>query len=113
MGTFVLIIHIIVAILLVLIVLLQVGKGASLANLFGGGSSEAIFSGAGGDVFLKKVTVVLIVLFMVTSLSLTIISYKQPSDTIMRKATGGPAPQPAAPQSQEAEIPEAAPASQE
>ena len=82
--TLITIVHIIVSILLILIVLLQIGKGANLSNLFGGGSgSDALLTSAGGDVFLKKFTVVLAVIFFLTSLSLTVISARVPTRSIL------------------------------
>ncbi len=92
MITLILVIHIIVSICLILIVLLQVGKGASLSGLFGGGGGgEAIFGGAGGDVFMKKLTVTFAVLFIFTSLTLTIISARRPLSTIIYKEPTVPA----------------------
>jgi preprotein translocase subunit SecG len=86
MITLILVVHIVVSICLILIVLLQVGKGASLSGLFGGGGGgEAIFGGGGGDVFMKKLTVVFAILFICTSLTLTIISVRRPLSTIIYK----------------------------
>ncbi|MFQ5867941.1 MAG: preprotein translocase subunit SecG [bacterium] len=91
MITLILVIHIIVSICLILIVLLQVGKGASLSTLFGGGGgTEAIFGGAGGDVFMKKLTVIFAILFIFTSLTLTIISARRPLSTIIYKKPSVP-----------------------
>ncbi len=87
MSNVVLVVHIITSIVLVLIILLQIGKGASMANLFGGGSSDAVFSGAGGDVFMKKITVVFAVVFALTSLGLTVLSSRGSSKTVMDKVT--------------------------
>ena len=87
MITIVLTVHIIVCLALILLVLLQVGKGANLAGLFGGGSgSETLFGGPSGDIFLKKVTVFLAVIFMVTSLYLAIYSRQAPSSIIKEEA---------------------------
>ena len=88
MSTIILIIHIVVSIFLILIVLLQIGRGATLSGLFGGGSSEAFLGVPSGDVFLKRLTVVFAVVFMLTSLSLTIIS--SPKKTILRRQIGSP-----------------------
>ncbi len=84
-NTVILVVHIITSIVLILIILLQIGKGASMSNLFGGGSSDAVFSGAGGDVFMKKITVAFAVVFVLTSLGLTILSSKGASRTVMDK----------------------------
>jgi len=95
MVTLILVIHIIVSVCLILIVLLQVGKGASLSSLFGSGASgEAIFGGAGGDVFMKRLTVVFAVIFIFTSLSLTIISVRRPLSTIMYRRPSVPVEMP-------------------
>jgi len=90
MNLIILIVHIVVAVLLILMVLLQVGKGASLSNLFGGGSSEAIFSGAGGDIFMKRVTIVLAIIFALTSLGLTMMTSKPGKKSIMQKIPYSP-----------------------
>ena len=96
MITLILVIHIIVSVCLILIVLLQVGRGASLSRLFGGGGgTEAIFGGGGGDVFMKRLTVIFAILFIFTSLTLTIISARRPLSTIIykRPAVPGAAPE--------------------
>ncbi len=66
--------HFIVCIALIAIVLLQAGKGGGMAGIFGGGGSDQIFSAPSGMAFIKKVTVVCAVLFMLTSLTLTLLS---------------------------------------
>jgi len=87
MITLILIVHVIIAVLLILVVLLQIGKGASLSNLFGGGTGrEALFTSAGGDVFLKRLTTVLAIIFFLTSLSLTVISSRMPTRSILDEA---------------------------
>ena len=73
MTVFIVIIHIIVCIGLILIVLLQTGKGASMGAAFGG-SSQTIFGSSGATTFLGKITTVVAVVFMVTSLILAFIS---------------------------------------
>ena len=62
--------HIVIAILLVITVLLQPGKGGDLGSMFGGGMSDSIFGSSGAVPFLTKTTRVLAVLFIITSLSL-------------------------------------------
>ena len=87
MITLILIVHVVIAVLLISVVLLQIGKGASLSNLFGGGTGrEALFTSAGGDVFLKKLTTVLAIIFFLTSLSLTVISARMPTRSILDEA---------------------------
>lgn len=77
-------IHILVCIWLIVIVLLQAGKGSGLSGLFGGGSApEAIFGG-GGDSTLKKITTVSAVVFLLTSTLLYIYVAKQGSNSVVR-----------------------------
>lgn len=67
--SFVLIIHVLVCIALILIVLLQSGKGAQMGAAFGG-SSQTLFGSPGAAGFLTKITTVAAVVFMLTSLLL-------------------------------------------
>ncbi len=69
-------IHVIVSAILVLVVLLQSGKRADLAGAFGGGGSQTAFGARGAATVLSKVTTISAVLFMITSLSLSILSSK-------------------------------------
>ncbi len=85
MAVLITILHIGVGVGLILLILLQAGKGASLSGLFGGGGGEAIFGGGGGDIFLKKLTTIFAILFMLTSLSLAIISAKAHNRTIVKE----------------------------
>lgn len=74
MYIFLLVVHIIVCVGLILIVLLQAGKGSGIAGLFGGGGSDQLFSAPSGMAFIKKVTVVMAIMFMLTSLLLTVMT---------------------------------------
>lgn len=73
MYTFLIIVHLFVSIILMAVVLLQSGKGAEMGAAFGG-SSQTIFGSRGAATFLSKLTVGAAVLFMVTSLSLSVLS---------------------------------------
>ncbi len=84
MYTLVSAIHIIVSIIIVIVVLLQVGKGASIGSTFGGGaSSQTIFGSAGPATFLTKITIGAAVIFMLTSTYLTYLSGKTRTSSIM------------------------------
>ena len=63
-------IHILVSIFLILVVLLQQAKGAGLSPVFGGGQS--VFGARGAAPFLSRLTAILAVLFMITSILLAI-----------------------------------------
>ena len=66
----VLLFHIIIAIVIIALVLLQQGKGASMGAAFGGGASNTLFGSRGPASFLMKLTGILVALFFVTSLTL-------------------------------------------
>jgi len=74
MTTALIVLHVIVSIFLIFIVLIQGGKGAELGAAFGGGSSQTVFGGRGAATFLNKLTTIVAVVFMLTSLVLAIIS---------------------------------------
>ncbi len=74
--------HIIAGGLLILIVLLQTGKGAAMGAAFGG-SSQTVFGSAGAGSFLGKLTTGIAILFMITSLSLATLSSKTTTSSIV------------------------------
>src|SRR2546430_10851896 len=94
--------HVIVCIFLILVVLLQQGKGADWAGAFGGGGSQTTFGARGAGTILSRATTAAAIIFMITSLALTIlISRPGGSSVINDKAvpkTSTPTPTPAAPQ---------------
>ena len=65
-------VHVAISIFLILVVLLQQGKGADL-SVFGGGGSQAAFGARGAATVLHKLTVICFVLFIVTTLSIGIL----------------------------------------
>jgi preprotein translocase subunit SecG len=68
------IIHVIVCLFLIIVVLLQSGKAADLAGAFGGAGSQTAFGPRGSATLLSKATTISAILFMVTSLSLSILA---------------------------------------
>jgi preprotein translocase subunit SecG len=74
MTTLLIIIHVIVSLFLIAVVLLQSGKGAELGAAFGGGSSHTLFGSRGAATFLNKMTTVAAVVFMLTSLTLAVVT---------------------------------------
>jgi preprotein translocase subunit SecG len=95
MSLAMLIVHIVACVALVLVVLLQAGKGASMGAAFGG-SSQTVFGSGGATPFLAKMTTVLAVLFMVTSLGLAILSGQTTMPSVMQDVTAQPAAAPTA-----------------
>jgi len=93
--------HVIVCVILVLVVLLQSGKGADLAGAFGGGATQTAFGSRGPASFLSKMTTIAAVVFMLTSIGLSMISIrteerKSVLETTGSKQTSAPAKAPAA-----------------
>ena len=86
--------HIIVSVALIVIVLLQMGKGAQAGASFGAGGSQAMFGSTGGN-FMSKVTAGAAIIFMLTSLSLAYFYGSPASQTVMPSSVAVPA-QPAA-----------------
>jgi preprotein translocase subunit SecG len=82
MYILVLIIHLIACVSLILIVLLQTGKGSAITGLFGGGGADQLMSAPSGMAFIKKITVVMAVVFVFTSLILTVSSARRGMKTI-------------------------------
>src|SRR3974390_2391748 len=74
MYVLLLILHIFVCLFLIIVVLLQSGKAADLAGAFGGMGSQTAFGPRGSATLLSKATTVSAILFMVTSLSLSIMA---------------------------------------
>jgi preprotein translocase subunit SecG len=72
--TIILVVHIIVCVALILIILLQSGKGADIGAAFGGGSSQTVFGSTGATPLLSKITIGAAVAFMMTSIVLTYFS---------------------------------------
>ena len=70
MLTAIAILHVVVSIALILIVLLQTGRGSEIGAAFGSGSSQTIFGSSVSSGFMTKLTTVAVVIFMVTSLVL-------------------------------------------
>lgn len=71
------ILHVLVAIFLVLVILLQAGKGAGIGAAFGGAGSQTVFGGRGAQTFLSKLTGIAAAVFFLTSLTLSFISSTQ------------------------------------
>ena len=75
------IVHILVCVFLVIVVLLQSGKAADLAGAFGGMGSQTAFGPRGSATVLSKATTVAAILFMLTSMSLAILSTRSGGGT--------------------------------
>jgi preprotein translocase subunit SecG len=99
METLVWIVHVIVAVAVIALVLLQHGKGADMGAAFGSGSSGSLFGATGSANFLSRSTAILATLFFLTSLGLAYFGLQQhkPASVLDRTAVPATTTQPAAP----------------
>jgi len=104
METLILIVHYIVCVFLIIVILLQAGKGADMGAAFGG-TSQTVFGSRGAATFLSKLTTAVAIIFLITSVSLASISRNKSKSSILKSvaptasvpmATPGPAASPAA-----------------
>ena len=79
MQTIVVVVHVIVAIAIIGLVLLQQGKGAEAGASFGAGASQTVFGASGSGNFLVRATTIGATIFFITSLSLAVFAKNQSS----------------------------------
>ena len=79
--TLVLIVHVIAALGVIGLVLLQHGKGADMGAAFGGGSSGSLFGATGSANFLSRATAILATVFFLTSLGLAYLATHKPRES--------------------------------
>ncbi len=80
MKEFLLVVHIIAALGIIALVLLQQGKGADMGAAFGSGASQTLFGARGSSNFLSRMTAVLAFVFFVTSLAQAVFYSKQTTE---------------------------------
>ena len=83
MHTAIIIVHVMCTLFLILVILLQTGKGAAMGSGLGAGSSQTMFGSSGAGNFLTKITTAIATLFMITSLTLGIMSTQEKSRSVM------------------------------
>jgi preprotein translocase subunit SecG len=100
--------HVLIALSIIGLVLLQHGKGADMGSGFGGGASSSLFGATGSANFLSRATAVLATIFFLTSLGLAYLASEKPraaSSTVMETVK----PKPPAPASGDIPKPQALP----
>jgi len=105
MTTLLLIIHVAVCFALILIVLLQGGKGADIGATFGAGSSQTVFGATGGQSFMGKLTTGAAVIFMLTSLFLAYYYAKPGASSMMPETIGQAVQKTEAPAAEQPSVP--------
>jgi len=109
LHSIVLVAHILVAMMIVGLVLLQRGKGAEAGTGFGAGASGTVFGARGSANFLSRATGVLATLFFITSLALAYLSTQRTAPASLLEAVPAqqsPAPQAPAPAAPGSELPQ-------
>ena len=112
--TVILTVHVLVAVSIIFLVLLQHGKGADMGAAFGGGSSGSLFGSTGSANFLSRMTAGLATVFFLTSLGLAYMGTHRPQTnggSVMQGVTAPPpaaAPKPAGDVPQPADAPKPA-----
>jgi preprotein translocase subunit SecG len=96
MTVLLVIIHVLISLFLILVVLVQQGKGADLAGAFGGGGSQTAFGARGATTLLHKLTTGFFIAFVITSMALAILQAR-PRSSVMSGVTTPAAPAPATP----------------
>ncbi len=86
MSTLLTIIHVVTCVFLIIVVLLQAGKGGGMGIAFGGGGSQTVFGSSGAGNFLTRLTAIFAGLFMITSLGLARLSSAQDSTRLQQLA---------------------------
>lgn len=76
MESILLVVHVIVALLILGLIMLQQGKGAEMGASFGAGASQTIFGAVGSGNFFSRMTAILVAVFFATSFTLAIIAKK-------------------------------------
>lgn len=77
MEKLILVFHILAALAIIGLILLQQGKGAEMGASFGAGASQTVFGGQGSGNFFTRATAILAVIFFVTSFALAVVAKKQ------------------------------------
>ena len=85
MTIFLTVLHVLVCLVLIVVVLLQRGKGAEIGAVFGGGAGSTVFGSRGAGNFLTKLTTGAAVVFMLTSLSLAYFATEGSESTLFEE----------------------------
>ena len=80
LTTVLIVLHVLVALSIIGLVLLQHGKGADMGSGFGGGASGSLFGATGSANFLSRTTAVLAALFFILSLALAYVATRRPAE---------------------------------
>jgi preprotein translocase subunit SecG len=91
MIAFFVVVHILVSLFLILVVLVQQGRGADLAGAFGGGGSQTAFGARGATTLLHKLTTAFFILFVITSMTLAVMQARPRGSVMSGSSSSAPA----------------------
>ena len=83
------VLHVVISVFLILVVLVQQGRGADLAGAFGGGGSQTAFGARGATTLLHKLTTAFFILFVLTSMALAVVQAR-PRSSVMSGTRAAP-----------------------
>jgi preprotein translocase subunit SecG len=89
MTVLLVVLHVVISVFLILVVLVQQGRGADLAGAFGGGGSQTAFGARGATTLLHKLTTAFFVLFVITSMALAVLQAR-PRSSVMSGTKAAP-----------------------
>lgn len=93
MHTIVLVIHVLAALSVIGLVLLQHGKGADMGAAFGSGASGSLFGVTGASNFLSRATAVMVTVFFITSITLAYLGTQKSGSSLMLEKASTAAPE--------------------
>lgn len=91
MQQLLLVFHVLIAAALIILILLQQGKGAEMGASFGAGASQTLFGSQGSGSFLLKITAIFAALFFISSLLLGYLAAHQPKQDLLQNLSNMPA----------------------
>ncbi|MCK5915853.1 MAG: preprotein translocase subunit SecG [Deltaproteobacteria bacterium] len=83
MTSIIIAVHVVVCLVLIVVILLQSGSAGGMGAAFGGGGSQTLFGGSGSGKFFTRLTAIVAGIFMITSISLTVMSAHRAKGTVM------------------------------
>ena len=87
MSSIIIAVHVIVCLVLIVVILLQSGSAGGMGAAFGGGGSQTLFGSSGSGKFFTRLTAIVAAIFMITSISLTVMSAHRAKGTVMQDYT--------------------------
>ena len=104
MENFILVVHVLIALVIIGLIMLQQGKGAEMGASFGSGSSQTVFGAVGSGNFFSRLTAILVTVFFATSFTLAVMAKHKSKIDEHFLAPATETVQPAAPKTEGGEV---------